>query len=243
MGVGSEGDGSDVEVQNGVGVRNIDEVVSDTFLVGSTDFVLGEFSSNLGSTQDVVDVELESGSTVGPVTEGDNSEEDSDTRVREERTVGLFDSSVETTEDGDTGAGREGIGKSVTGFISPALSISESGLVEFVGNLVASGRRTTKRDDSEVSETEGFVISGFIEDTSDGEVDGGTSVGDEEINLDNSFGPASNTTDEVWGITVVPVRSVESVDLTVSNNLDIIVSVGRVNQPEIEREEDGVVTR
>lgn len=116
-------------------------------------------------------------------------------------------------------------------------------MVEFVSNLIASSRRATKGDDSQVSQTEGFVISAFIENTSDGEVDGRTSVGDKEINLNNSFGPVGNTAEEVLSITVVPVGSVESVDLTISNNLDVVVGIRRVNQPEIEGEEDGVVTR
>lgn len=83
LGGSSEGNGSNVEVQNGVGVRNIDEVVSNTFLVRRADFILGEFGGNLRSTQDVVNVELEASGSIGPVTEGDESEEDSDTRVRE----------------------------------------------------------------------------------------------------------------------------------------------------------------
>lgn len=83
LGGSSEGNRSNVEVQNGVGVRNIDEVVSNTFLVRRADFILGEFGGNLRSTQDVVNVELEASGSIGPVTEGDESEEDSDTRVRE----------------------------------------------------------------------------------------------------------------------------------------------------------------
>lgn len=149
---------------------------------------------------------------------------------------------LETTKEGNVGASSEGVGESSTTFISPVLRISKSRLVEFVGDLFASSRRATEGDNSEVSETKRFVISGFIENTSDGEVDGSTSVGNKEINLNNSFGPSLNTTNEVVSITVVPVRSVESVHLTISNNLNVIVTIGRVNQPEIEREDNTIVT-
>lgn len=64
-------------------MRNIDVVVSDTFIFLGTNLILGEFGSDLSGSQNFIDVNLETSSSVTPVTNGNNSEENSDTRVRE----------------------------------------------------------------------------------------------------------------------------------------------------------------
>lgn len=64
-------------------MRNINVIVSDTFVILVTNLILCEFGSKLSGSQNFVDINLETSGSVTPVTKSNNSEENSDARVRE----------------------------------------------------------------------------------------------------------------------------------------------------------------